>query len=362
MIKQMFKRIIPRSEMARFRLGRQRKKYLLYLNALSKEKYLNADFLFGTPLHTNLGDHLITLSEHSLFEKNCSKRIIEIPTEVFQSCRSDVLKVVPTDAVIYINGGGWLGNLWPDDELYMQELVDLFSEHKVVIFPQTIYYDEKISGMRELIQMGGEKYSRCNNLILCVRDYKSYLLACKYYPTADIRLMPDVALSYSIQFNDFLPKKVVGVCLRSDRELEIDTANRIPWIKAMLEAYGYCFKEVTTMSKKRVSREKREETVKQKLREFYECSFIITDRLHGMIFAYLVGTPCIVLDNKTHKVSGVYKQWLSECSNIFPVFEQANIDKLELYIRNNQEKIKCTNNSFKNMFDEFIREVNYGRD
>lgn len=362
MIKEIFKRIIPRRVIARFRLGSERKKYLSYLNALLSEKYLNADFLFGTPLHTNLGDHLITLSEYSLFENNCSKRIIEIPTEVFQSCKSIVLKVVPADAVIYINGGGWLGNLWPDDELYMQELVDSFSEHKVIIFPQTIYYDEKVGRMCELIQMGAEKYSRCNNLIFCVRDYKSYLLACEYYPKADIRLMPDIALSYSIQFNDFSPQKVVGVCLRCDRELESDTADRIPWIKAMLKAHGYCFKKVTTMSKKRVSKEKREEKVKQKLREVYECSFIITDRLHGMIFAYLVGTPCIVFDNKTHKVSGVYKQWLSECSNIFPVFEQANKEKFELFLENNQEKIKYTNNVFRDMFDEFIREINYGRD
>ncbi|MBD5523915.1 MAG: hypothetical protein HDR04_05775 [Lachnospiraceae bacterium] len=360
MIKEMLKRIIPRSVIARFRLGSEHKKYLLYINSLASEKNLEADFLFGTPLHTNLGDHLITLSEHNLLEKNCSRRVIEIPTEVFQSYKSDVMKVVPADAIIYINGGGWMGNLWPDDELYMQELVDSFSEHRVIILPQTIYYDEKTGNMGDLIREGADKFSRCNKLILCVRDYRSYVLAREYYPKVDVRLMPDIALSYSIQFNDTFQKKVVGVCLRNDRELVVNHAG-IALIKTIMEADGYYFREITTMSKKRVSEEEREKTVKQKLREFYECGFVVTDRLHGMIFAYLVGTPCIVFDNKTQKVSGVYKQWLSESSNIFSVFEEIDRDKLESFIENNQEKKKCTNDSLKEMFVKFIKEIEYGR-
>ena len=37
---------------------------------------------------------------------------------------------------------------------------------------------------------------------------------------------------------------------------------------------------------------------------------VITDRLHCMIFSAITSTPCIVIDNYTNKISGVYK-WIS---------------------------------------------------
>ena len=37
---------------------------------------------------------------------------------------------------------------------------------------------------------------------------------------------------------------------------------------------------------------------------------MITDRLHGMVFSAITGTPCIAMDNVSHKVYGAY-QWLS---------------------------------------------------
>ena len=59
---------------------------------------------------------------------------------------------------------------------------------------------------------------------------------------------------------------------------------------------------------------------------------LVTDRLHGMIFSYLVGTPCIVLDNKTKKVSGVYNSWLSKTDLIFPLFEPKEVCEIEEFI------------------------------
>ena len=65
------------------------------------------------------------------------------------------------------------------------------------------------------------------------------------------------------------------------------------------------------MNECRVSIEEREQTVFQRLKAFASYDFVITDRLHGMIFSYICGTPCILFDNKTHKISGVYDTWLS---------------------------------------------------
>ena len=43
---------------------------------------------------------------------------------------------------------------------------------------------------------------------------------------------------------------------------------------------------------------------------------MITDRLHGMIFAYITNTPCIAIDNSNGKVKNFYKTWFedNDCS------------------------------------------------
>ena len=57
--------------------------------------------------------------------------------------------------------------------------------------------------------------------------------------------------------------------------------------------------------------ENRQREVTKKLKEFSEAKLIVTDRLHGMIFAALTNTPCIALSNSNGKVQAVY-EWIKE--------------------------------------------------
>ena len=51
----------------------------------------------------------------------------------------------------------------------------------------------------------------------------------------------------------------------------------------------------------------RESAIKDKLRLIGGSRLVITDRLHGMIFAYITKTPCIVIGNNHHKVRDAFK-------------------------------------------------------
>lgn len=51
--------------------------------------------------------------------------------------------------------------------------------------------------------------------------------------------------------------------------------------------------------------------VEKKLKEFAEAKLVVTDRLHGMVFAALTGTPCVAVGNCNGKVKGVY-EWIKE--------------------------------------------------
>lgn len=64
------------------------------------------------------------------------------------------------------------------------------------------------------------------------------------------------------------------------------------------------------------------------LNEISQLDIVITDRLHGMIFCYITGTPCIVFDNDNHKISETYKKWLKETCNYIILLEDTKTDIL----------------------------------
>ena len=47
---------------------------------------------------------------------------------------------------------------------------------------------------------------------------------------------------------------------------------------------------------------KLEEKIEEMLKKYRKCQLVITDRLHGMIFATITSTPCIALGNYNHKI------------------------------------------------------------
>ena len=50
--------------------------------------------------------------------------------------------------------------------------------------------------------------------------------------------------------------------------------------------------------------------VQNKLLEISHAKLVITDRLHGMIYSVITGTPVIAMDNISGKVGQAYTQWL----------------------------------------------------
>lgn len=70
-------------------------------------------------------------------------------------------------------------------------------------------------------------------------------------------------------------------------------------------------KDLSTLERSPVPPSKRRLYVKEKLNEFSKNELVITDRLHGMIFSVITGTPCIAINNLSSKVQGVYR-WIQE--------------------------------------------------
>ena len=46
-----------------------------------------------------------------------------------------------------------------------------------------------------------------------------------------------------------------------------------------------------------INKKVEEEKIEEMLKKYRKCQLVITDRLHGMIFAAITSTPCIALGN-----------------------------------------------------------------
>ena len=331
---EIIMKMIPDEIKPRIKIWRQS----IYFARLMKQIEQNnesIDYILGSPIHKNLGDHLITMAEFEYLKRiGYSRTVIDIPREMYQVYRERLINAIRPDACVFITGGGWMGNIWPYEELLLQDMVKSFSNNKVIIFPQTIYFDENTKPYQEFIASGNAVFRSCKDLSLFVRDEQSYHFAKNHYEIDKIFLVPDIAVAYYDSYQrkrDFLKSCKAGFCLRKDRELYRDRDSEA-MLKQIISNNGLKSSFVTTMSRFRVPSNRRAQAVINRLDEFADHDLIITDRLHGMIFSYITGTPCIAFDNKTLKVSGVYKKWLTDCDYILPLFEKPNESDIRNFI------------------------------
>lgn len=310
MLKSIVKRIVPPCAKNIYRLHG---KFFYYCGRIRNLKGAkNYVLLLGTPVHENMGDHLITYAERMFLRNLTQKEIVEIPIEIFKLCKKSIINIVDNSIPIFIQGGGWMGSVWPDDERLIQDMIKSFPNNLIVIFPQSAYYEDVNT---TLIKSGRMVY-RGDNIHVFLRERRSYKTMRTLYPELKTYLEPDIAiyLKGRIYIDNTKNKDGIGICFRNDRE-NMHKALKQQILNHLRNSHISTTK-IDTISANSVSEENRENVLQILVGEFAKYEMIITDRLHGMIISYIAGVPCIVIDNKTHKVSSVVDTWLKESGSI----------------------------------------------
>jgi len=149
------------------------------------------------------------------------------------------------------------------------------------------------------------------------------------------------------------------VIFRDDAEKNIKTE----FVKKIEQKLKKTFSKVTISSMDErgyVQKNTRNKEVKNKFMQFQKSELVVTDRLHGMIFAAITGTPCIVFSNTNYKIKGVYEKWLKKYK--FTQFiDNEDIQKIHIKI-NEITNLKC--DSFKlndRLFEPLIKELKKDR-
>ncbi len=278
-----------------------------------RKKYDICVFILATPIHGNLGDHAIVHAELKILEK-CGYRenVVEISNRDYLRCKDIIKKYVIEDDIIIVDGGGNLGTLWPLEDDKISEIINTYRNNKIIVFPQTCYYDGSDQAKLRL-NKNKQIYSKASKLVILLRDRVSYEFCCANFENVQFKYVPDIVLS--LCEGDLHQKRENSLfCFRGDLEKTISDADREK-LHFYLREKGIKCGIISTIHSGNISKRERCYRLKELWKLISGSKLLLTDRLHGMIFAAITGTPCLALDNKSKKVSGVY-EWISELNYI----------------------------------------------
>lgn len=269
-------------------------------------------YLLNIPSHGNLGDHLLSVAEQKFFQDNCSEfRIIPVTSaDLFYSIKHSLSSMKSND-ILCVTGGGFLGSMY-EEEGRILRIFRMFPQNKIIILPQTIFYENTRTG-RAMLESAARIYKQHQKLYVIARDVNSYnLLNSKLMPGRHnhIALTPDLALY--IRFDSQYPREGILWCLRQDSE-KID--KNLPITKVLHDLLSSrklkeCYTD--TYVDHSIPLESEHYEVERKMIQFSRAQLVITDRLHGMIYSVITGTPVLAMDNLSGKIGQVYNHWLSD--------------------------------------------------
>ena len=313
--------------------------------------------LINTPEHSNLGDHAIAISEIKFLKDNFKNPIIELSGAFYRKNKHLINKYINKKDLIFISGGGYLGNLWQYEEDLVRDIIQRYQNNNIIILPQTIYYTDDTEGNKQL-ENSKNIYEKHKNLTLCARDKISYEVMKTNFTKNEVILIPDMVLYNKNNCNNS-ERDGIFLCLKNDLEsvLNIEKRNQL---KQVAEKFDKNVSIGDTVLEFDVNSEQRQKYVKLKLQEFKKHKLVITDRLHGMIFAAITGTPCIAIDNCYYKIKANY-EWFK---NIEYIKYVDDFDKIEEAIKElisiDQNKCKYSENEFSSYFEILSKKIEEG--
>lgn len=289
-------------------------------------------FIFMLPEHGNTGDYAIGYAEQKFLKKYFSAYdIYGVTTNEWLQAKDFFINFVNHEDVIFINGGGYFGDLWGDDVIY-KDIVENFPHNKKIFFPNNLTYKMEPSLNNEIFKKDVDWIANQKNLHIFLRERKSFDLLSSY--VRNCYLAPDMVFSLHYPRESLAKNGKVLLCLRADCEKTFKEEKKL---EELLLQYNYKYDKFDICTKMYFSQDMGRKLLQYIVKKFQQYECVVTDRLHGMILSVIADVPCVAMDNYTHKVSGVY-DWIrdmgyalmieeSEIGNISEIIERAYSNK-----------------------------------
>lgn len=312
--------------------------------------------LMGGPEYNNLGDHAIAYATKEYVQTRIKGSCyIEITEREIMRHFSKLKKYIRESDVLLLQGGGNLGDIYKDQQRIRELVIKAFPNNNIVMMPQTVYFNDTRENAPELIKIK-ELFESHQHLFLFAREEYSFSLMQKLFCKCRATLVPDIVLSLSLEEMQQNERKGVCVCFRNDRESILELADK-DFVLSVLNQKFSKVDPIDTVVNNWVRKESREKELMSIWRKIANCELLVTDRLHGMIFAAITKTPCIAFSNNNKKIIGVYK-WLLSCKWIVFCENPYNISKkIEEVLRQKKEWVNLEKafSPLKAILEDIIR-------
>lgn len=324
-------------------------------SALGKVSNFTSCALLDYPAYPNIGDHLIWIGS-LLYLTNVAKTKIKYAASV-SDFSTPTLEATAGNSPIFLNGGGNLGDLWPDYQNFREYIISTYCDRPIIILPQSIYFRDPAN-----LKKAADIFNRHPDLTIFTRDDYSYNTACDAFDQCNIFKAPDMAFQMTSlpeipkinnshssilyhcrkdkEFNQkFLadvleiPNLLVedwvsyqwkfghpkNIFVRSSSQLfreiwQRGLANPSEWISRQkwqyLHPYSPIFKQIYQPSLHQYSWSLMHSGIYQ----LHQHQLVITNRLHGHILCTLLRIPHIFLPNSYYKNESFYEAWTKEIS------------------------------------------------
>lgn len=351
--KQLIRKIVRKLK-KQGRILKQQINGISKINELSHFKNIKKIIYCLVPEHGNMGDQAIAFATLKFLKDNFKDyQVIEFTQGSTYTYIHAIMHMLNEDDLVVLHGGGNMGDLWIHEEEPRRFLISRLKKNPLISMPQTINFSKGSRGNKEL-RKSLKAYNRNPNLTLLAREHESYRVMKALFPNQQVIEVPDIVFYLEDLFEATSERSWVLTCFRKDKESFYGKATQ-DLIHELKEAYENLVVSDTTLNRP-VPKEKREAELFLIWQEFRSAKVVITDRLHGMIFAVITKTPCIVLRSLDHKVIESY-EWVKNL-NYIRYAKDLDLDNIRSLIQELSEIDHFDKTTFKaDYFDQLAAQL-----
>lgn len=267
-------------------------------------------FWILTPVHGNMGDQAIAISERKMLDMAGVKYFEVTDESLYELSKRGLLNIFNGSPVLF-HGGGYLGTLWFHNEEMVRDVITSNPDSSMLFFPNTLYFHENEFGKEEYIR-SSDIYSTHKNLKIYARERKSYQTLKDMGVNAGV--VPDMVMLLK-ENASHIERSGCLLLLRNDCEKTRSPETDEELTDHLRSVFGEKVTFSDTVLPYRIPEKQRKREYNKLINKVRGSELVVTDRLHGMIFAAVTGTPCIVLNSRSHKVIECY-EWIKHLDYI----------------------------------------------
>ena len=269
--------------------------------------------LIDFPNYANVGDSAIWLGQREYLKQRQAS--VKYTCDFDSYNRQQMAKSIDEEAVILLQGGGNLGDLYPWHQNLRENVIQDFPNNRIIVLPQSIHFRSA-----DALAQAKRVFEGHKAMTLMVREKQTLQQVETDFNVSTVHC-PDMAFFLGAINTKSKPLAALSCLLRTDAEKREsylpETSTKVLADDWTLDGSDFCAVNAEQNADEQNNRlSSFDQAATQRLERgckmLAQGRVVVTDRLHGHILCVLMGIPHYVMDNSYGKIRAVYETWTKE--------------------------------------------------